>query len=522
MKHSVIIIISIVSLFLLNNCMPTKVVRELNTPGKFTANSKVKFLKVHMNDGSLFILDDWEINTISKTISGTGSCYNYKRDKISMMIKRAESNSVEVYNIGWDDVSLIETNQLLYNSGNLAAIMIPGVPLAILAAYCAINPKACFGSCPTFYTMNNGQWSLVAEGFSSSILPVFEKEDIDMLYWTENCSNRITVKLTNEALETHVIRYVNLQVFPKSNNSRIFSTQEGEFYRVKNLQAPVKCEGMEGNCLDKVILMDHDDRYSMTDSDNLAKKEELIFSFRNNGIENPGLVISSRQTLLTTYLFYQGLAYSGNFAGYFASGIENGNKQMKNQVEKLWDKLGGIEVYLKQESGKWLKIDEIEEMGPIATDSHLVKLPAGLPPNATLKIRMTQGLWRIDYLALGNMVEKVCPITIHPDLVTRENNTDPESLALLSDTTNYLITYPGDEYMINFTLPDNGKYDFFLQTKGYYLEWMRDEWLAEQDLRKARFMFAFPGLYMRKAAKDFKKTEAAMENHFWGSRYVKN
>ena len=33
-------------------------------------------------------------------------------------------------------------------------------------------------------------------------------------------------------------------------------------------------------------------------------------------------------------------------------------------------------------------------------------------------------------------------------------------------------------------------------------------------------MFAFPGLFMRKAAKEFKKTEAEMEDHFWGSRYV--
>ena len=161
-------------------------------------------------------------------------------------------------------------------------------------------------------------------------------------------------------------------------------------------------------------------------------------------------------------------------------------------------------------------------MGPIATDCHLIKLPAGLPPDASLKLRMTQGLWRIDYLALGSIVDKVEPLTIQPGRVTRGDVSDPGSLALLTDTTQYLITYPGDEYLIHFKLPDSKKYDFFLQTKGYYLEWMRDEWLAEQDLRKAQLMFAFPGLYMRKAAKDFKKTEAAMENIFWGSRYVKN
>jgi hypothetical protein len=85
-----------------------------------------------------------------------------------------------------------------------------------------------------------------------------------------------------------------------------------------------------------------------------------------------------------------------------------------------------------------------------------------------------------------------------------------------------LNTYPGDTYLKNYKLPDNSDYEFFLDTKGYYLEWMREEWIAEQNIRKAKLMFAFPGLYMRKAAKPFKKSEAEMEDRFWGSRYVKN
>ena len=34
--------------------------------------------------------------------------------------------------------------------------------------YCAANPKACFGSCPTFCSKNGDTWRLEAEGFSSS------------------------------------------------------------------------------------------------------------------------------------------------------------------------------------------------------------------------------------------------------------------------------------------------------------------------------------------------------------------
>ena len=51
---------------------------------------------------------------------------------------------------------------------------------------------------------------------------------------------------------------------------------------------------------------------------------------------------------------------------------------------------------------------------------------------------------------------------------------------------------------------------------------MREEWLNEEDLGKVRFLFAFPGLYMRKSAKEFKKIESSMEESFWNSRYEIN
>jgi hypothetical protein len=196
-----------------------------------------------------------------------------------------------------------------------------------LSGYCLTNPKACFGSCPTFYTMNDEKWNLVAEGFSSSVLPVFEKRDIDMLYWTKNNGDNLKVKLTNEALETHVIRYANLLVFPHQENERVFSTEDGDrgFYSLGNLISPASCQAAEGSCLNKINQMDHVEQFSSTDSKNLAKKEEIVFSFTNEENDNQGLIIGSRQTLLTTFLFYQGLAYTGNCTGFFVSSIENGN-----------------------------------------------------------------------------------------------------------------------------------------------------------------------------------------------------
>lgn len=521
MKQAFLVFFAIV-VFLLSGCTPSKVVRQLNNPESFKADSKQKFLKVHTKDGSLYLLDFWSIDSITRVIYGTGEYLNYKRDKIDSKPKNIPAVADPYFHICWDDISLLETNRLTHYPGSLAAITVVGVPLGIVSIICIINPKTCFGSCPTFYTLNNGNWQLVAEGFSSSILPVFEKNDIDMLYKTKNTGDSLSVKITNEALETHMIKYANLLAFAQNDDEKVFATPQGAFYRLANLVPPLVCNDRDGNCIDKISQPDHIERYSLTDSKNLAKKEEVIFSFENSDGANRGLIISSRQTLLTTWLFYQGLAWSGNYAGYFASGIENGNKQIKNSVQNLWDKQGGIEIYLKNNNGKWEKIGEVDEMGPIASDFHLIKLPPNIPANATFKLKMTQGLWRIDYLALGKIGAKVEPVTVHPASVIKDGMEDTESLRLLNDTASYLITYPGDSYQVNYKLPGDGKYQFFLESKGYYLEWMRDEWLAEQNLTKAKLMFAFPGLFMRMAAKPFKKTESEMEELFWGSRYVKN
>jgi len=250
------------------------------------------------------------------------------------------------------------------------------------------------------------KWKLAAEGFSSSILPVFEKGDIDMLYWSDNIDDSITLKLTNEALETHVIRFADLLIFPHIEGERVFYGTDGNFYRLRNIVPPSSCICQEGSCHEEVKQIDHKERFSLANPKNLAKKEEIIFSFANEVNDNLGLIIASRQTLLTTFLFYQGLAYSGNYAGYFAARIENGNKFLRNRVEKLWNKLGGIEIYLKLKTGKWEKVGEIDEMGPIASDLHMIKLPPDIPGNSILKLRMTQGLWRIDYLALGEIISK--------------------------------------------------------------------------------------------------------------------
>ena len=48
------------------------------------------------------------------------------------------------------------------------------------------------------------------------------------------------------------------------------------------------------------------------------------------------------------------------------------------------------------------------------------------------------------------------------------------------DDDRYFITYPGEQYLLSFNLPGfkvESEATYFIRSKGYYIEWLRKEWL---------------------------------------------
>ncbi len=45
-----------------------------------------------------------------------------------------------------------------------------------------------------------------------------------------------------------------------------------------------------------------------------------------------------------------------------------------------------------------------------------------------------------------------------------------------------IVTLPGDAYQLAYRLPEHPeRYELFLESRGYYLEWMRREWMADES-----------------------------------------
>jgi hypothetical protein len=469
------------------------------------------FLKAHMRDGRLFVFSTWSVDESKRVVTGTGRL---------LLVDRTHERRGP-FQVPIADVALFETNAPARTSRTLVGLtVVTGASLALTAA-CLTNPKACFGSCPTFYVSDGQHPVLQAEGFSDSIAPSLEATDIDALYRARPTKRALQVRMTNEALETHVVKRVEVLTVPRPAGGRVFYATEGRleggFYGAGAILAADRCDAPEGSCAGVLRAFDGQERSSAADGSNLATREELTLTFPPTRAASLGVVIAARQTLLTTYLLYQGLAYLGSQATAALSELER-DPSLKGNVEAAHRQLGGIEVLVPDARGRWETVGEAFETGPIATDTHLVRLPP-LPPGVVrVRLRLTKGDWRLDWVSLAELGPRLEPT--HLTARSISGRTDKGRL-VTPRAGEPIVTLPGDAYTFDFELPPHPEsLELFLSTRGYYLEWIREQWLAEESRLRAAMMLYTPSLALRVLAPDYKKQEAGMERLFWESRYA--
>lgn len=467
------------------------------------------FLKVHMQNGNTYVLQDWSMDATRQYVVGHGTLFDANRDTL----RRGQ------FQVGLDSVAIFETN-VLKTSGTVAALTVfTGITVAV-TIYCLENPKACFGSCPTFYVSDGDSLRLEAEGFSASIAPSLEATDVDALFHASAAGEEFDIEMRNEALETHVVRRINLLAVPRASGHRVFADLDGRFWESTFIIPPISATAPEGDCPKFLLDADGNERWSGADSTYLGTKEIIELEFETIPQQSYGLVIGCRQTLLSTYLLYQTYAYMGNNAGYWIAQIERKNvKQHQNSIEKV---MGGIEVLIQDSTGDWKVVNQVNEYGPLATDFHLVPLGQLAGESTKIRLRMTKGNWRIDYLRLAVLSQPVNAIRLHPHLVLKDGLEDDQALDILCDSTKVLTALPGDTYTLKYHMPDtSGDYELFLESRGYYLEWIRKEWIEEENPFLLAQMFLDPQTALKRLAPEFKQVEKEMEHCFWRSRYAR-
>ncbi len=498
--------------FLFNSGCSDRIHRELYKSDQIRKISNLKekpFVKLHLKDGGVYIFKEWAADT--NKIKGSGFLLNAARDTIS-------KGSFE---IPFNDFVIAESNVISESQGQSALWIMTGISL-VATIYCIANPKSCFGSCPTFYAFDGEKIALQAEGFSSSVMPSLESVDIDVLYNIKPQSQFFEIQMKNEALETHVVRRVDLLAVKKPYQGRTLSTPDNRFWEVNNFTEPLKAIASEGDISEKICSFDGNERFSVADSNDLAEKEIIELNFKNTNNNKKGIVIGFRQTLLTTFLFYQSLAYMGNSVGSYFAEFERNRDPFSEKLRSPGQMLGGIEVFQQDVNTNWIKTGEVTETGPIATNIQVIPLKSiGSESDLNVRLKMAKGMWRLDFISLVDIDDEVKPIRIQPQSSTPSELANQNVISLLNNQEKTLVTFPGDQISLQYELPDDyASYDLFLDTQGYYLEWMRETWVAEENYDKVFELLFNPNKYLKDLAPQFKKIEAEMEESFWRSKYA--
>jgi hypothetical protein len=482
----------------------------------FTAAPADPELKVHLKSGGLVVLRNWKVTGSGDRLTGDGQAYTVTREK---------EGAPRRHDLALADVALVESDSPgTVDSAGLAVLVTTTAVLGGVTGYCAINPKGCFGSCPTFYVEapdGREPERPQAEGFSESIARVLEASDLDTLEVARPGGTDVVVVMRNEALETHAVRRVRLLAAPRPPGGRVLAGADGRLHPARALVPALECRAPEGDCGEALALTDAAARVSPADGVDLAAREivELAFPAARGA---RGVVLAARQTLLSTFLFYQTMAYVGRGAGEFLAALERGGPEAGRRALGMARVLGGIDVEVAEGDAPWRAIGRFDEAGPIAGDRRVLPFEASGTGPLRVRLRLARGHWRLDSVNLADLGEPVAPCRLEPIGVERGGRRDDEARTMLSEGRRHVVTHPGDAYRLRFRLPPgDAPLELFLESEGFYYEWMRGEWLPEEDEAMAALAIADPAEALRRLAPAYKTQEGRLEQAFWASRFRK-
>jgi hypothetical protein len=492
---------------------------ELHEPTAPVARTKARAqLKVHLKSGGLLVLDDWKLSPDGGRLSGTGQAYG---------VTREPNGGKGRQDVAVADVAVLETtsSETIFSLG-MGVMATTTAVLGGMTLYCVASPKSCFGSCPTFYVEGAGGRPgepdrPQAEGFSASIARVLEARDLDALGLARPGGSRVSLTMRNEALETHAVRRVRLLAAARPAGGRVLAGADGALHPAPALAPPLACRAPEGDCLEALRADDGRDRASAADPSDLATREEvdLVFPAARG---RSGIAIAARQTLLSTFLFYQSMAYVGRGAGDFLAALERGGPDAGRRAMGMARLLGGIDVEVAEGGSPWRSIGGFDEPGPIAGDVQVVPFEGAGEGPLRVRLRLAKGHWRLGSVALAPLGEPVTPLRVEPEAVEHDGRRDDEARRRLKEGDGHLVTRPGDAYRLVFRLPPSDlPLELFLESEGYYYEWMRQEWLADEDPRMAALVLGDPAEALRRLAPVYKAHEGGLEQAFWASRFRK-
>jgi hypothetical protein len=292
--------------------------------------------------------------------------------------------------------------------------------------------------------------------------------------------------MRNEALETHYINHVEMLAVAHAAGETVMTDAKGRPLVLRSLQAPLAVTDNTGLRVDEAVATADgaawrasDERLRTVSHDDFGDSLTLTFDTPADG--QGALVLRLRNSLLNTVLLYDVMLGGQGFRALDWMGKDLTQLRDRWELARWYRKTMGLHVSV-QVGDRWKNVASFDDTGPIAWKDITVALPRTRSSTTTVRLSFVSDNWRIDHAALATLVrvgefERVPLQEITDALDTRHLAAERD---LADDDDRYVITQPGDHLRFAFdadALRQNEQHTFFLSARGYYIEWMRRDWL---------------------------------------------
>lgn len=470
--------------FLLSSCYPTEERGQIPSDKLVEGRTMEVPTKIHMQDGSVVLCEDG-FKFLRDTLHAYGIRYS---------LSRSDSSSGE-WSVPLDSVVGLEYIDTHIRGARVPASALLGLTVSSeLAIGSLFLLKAIFGSCPTIYTSDSTGEQLQAECFSYSIGRKFKMDDIDRIHAIPSSQNSVSIRLKNEALETHYIDRFRLFYADHPTGTELFPTGTGEVLSTSRQQPPIRATNVEGrDILASVVRRDslayscttEEARRLLTDKHNDWIECEVV---PPDGASKMVITLRVRNSLENTVLLYDVMMRNQGLNALAWTDDVNNSLWYAWKLSRWYSEFSGIHL-LVEEDGSYSTAGNIFDTGPIAWKD--VAIQSEVPDEAdTVKFRLSflPDNWKIDWIGIS--FDEGKPVALRPATcvgVGGSNTPDaPETItAIENDDESYLVTYPGESRDLSFSCDpmdaaNKMQRSYFLQTSGYYVEWIRPEWVRDR------------------------------------------
>ena len=535
--------------------------------------------KAHLIDGSLIVYENG-FRMKDNLLSGTGIKYDLNRKAAPFRIISVDSIAKIIYydktltkSITPDDfegsvhlptrIQLLDNTLIMANQGidregnnilcrsNASASLIQ-VPLdsvlaleyykrawqfapTILTIPALVPPVslllvAIFGSCPTIYSCDGENYYLEAEAFSYSIAKMFESSDLDRLDNGKEINGTYSIKVTNEALETHYINLLSVLTVEHSKEYEAFPTKDDKIVLFGKESKIVRASSkISDNIID--LISERDDNWYQSDSSILKQLTQSVTEdWLDISVEVPDsadklvLALKIRNTLLNTILLYDLMLDSQDAKAIDWLGSKTSNWFYAWRFYNWYKKYFGLRIQL-YDGKEYREITRISDTGPIVWHQEAVELDVKRGELAKIRLSFLPDNWAIDWIGISFDTHENYKSQLHScsEIRNLNNKNEDDLLKLFSEKDDtYLVTYPGQEYILDFNInpvSEKYKYTYFVKSHGFYIEWLRQQWLRQESTNLSDLPeFELNDYTIMKTAQLWLDKKSSFEKQFYESR----